>query len=95
MAPLGADCRLDLPRAARRGMVHSVRALLAPLLPTDDPGAFRPRSVAAITEALMAACGTADAVVAARAPIGLESPVFLILLVLLGLLTQAAWMHAT
>ncbi|MGK2256458.1 hypothetical protein [Brevundimonas aurantiaca] len=38
---------------------------------------------------------TADAVVAARAPIGLESPVFLILLVLLGLLTQAAWMHAT
>jgi hypothetical protein len=38
---------------------------------------------------------TADAVVAARAPIGLESPVILILLVLLGLLTQAAWMHAT
>ena len=38
---------------------------------------------------------TADAVVAARAPIGLESPVTLIILVLLGLLTQAAWMPAT
>ncbi|MCC4295452.1 hypothetical protein [Brevundimonas aurantiaca] len=38
---------------------------------------------------------TAEAVAAVRAPIGLESPVFLILLVLLGLLTQAAWMHAT
>jgi hypothetical protein len=38
---------------------------------------------------------TAQAVVAVRAPNGLEAPVFLILLVLLGLLTQAAWMHAT
>lgn len=38
---------------------------------------------------------TAEAVAAVRAPIGLESPVTLILLVLLGLLTQAAWMHAT
>ncbi|WP_156363104.1 hypothetical protein [Brevundimonas sp. Leaf168] len=38
---------------------------------------------------------TAKAVVAVRAPVGLESPVFLINLVLLGLLTQAAWMHAT
>ncbi|MEN5362634.1 MULTISPECIES: hypothetical protein [Brevundimonas] len=38
---------------------------------------------------------TAKAVAAVRAPVGLESPVFLILLVLLGLLTQAAWMHAT
>ena len=38
---------------------------------------------------------TAEAVAVARAPIGLEAPVFLITLVLLGLLTQAAWMHAT
>ena len=38
---------------------------------------------------------TAQAVAAVRAPVDLESPVFLILLVLLGLLTQAAWMHAT
>lgn len=38
---------------------------------------------------------TAKAVAAVRAPVGLEGPVFLILLVLLGLLTQAAWMHAT
>ena len=38
---------------------------------------------------------TAKAVAAVRAPVGLESPVFLITLVLLGLLTQAAWMHAT
>lgn len=37
----------------------------------------------------------AKAVAAVRAPVGLESPVFLITLVLLGLLTQAAWMHAT
>ena len=38
---------------------------------------------------------TAQAVAAVCAPVGVESPVFLILLVLLGLLTQAAWMHAT
>ncbi|WP_395944596.1 hypothetical protein [Brevundimonas sp.] len=38
---------------------------------------------------------TAKAVAAVRAPIGLEAPISLILLVLLGLLTQAAWMHAT
>ncbi len=38
---------------------------------------------------------TAEAVAVTRAPIGLEAPVFLITLVLLGLLTQAAWMHAT
>ena len=38
---------------------------------------------------------TAKAVAAVRAPVGLEGPVFLITLVLLGLLTQAAWMHAT
>ena len=38
---------------------------------------------------------TAQSVAAVRAPVGLESPVVLILLVLLGLLTQAAWMHAT
>ncbi|WP_295208093.1 hypothetical protein [uncultured Brevundimonas sp.] len=38
---------------------------------------------------------TAKAVAAVRAPVGLESPVFLISLVLLGLLTQAAWLHAT
>jgi len=38
---------------------------------------------------------TAKAVATVRAPFGLESPVFLITLVLLGLLTQAAWMHAT
>ena len=38
---------------------------------------------------------TAKAVAAVRAPVGLESPVFLITLVLLSLLTQAAWMHAT
>ena len=38
---------------------------------------------------------TAKAVAAVRAPIGLESPVTLIILVLLGLLTQAAWMPAT
>jgi hypothetical protein len=38
---------------------------------------------------------TAKAVAAVRAPVSLESPVLLITLVLLGLLTQAAWMHAT
>ncbi|WP_291535837.1 hypothetical protein [Brevundimonas sp.] len=38
---------------------------------------------------------TAKAVAAVRAPISLEAPIFLITLVLLGLLTQAAWMHAT
>ena len=38
---------------------------------------------------------TAKAVAAVRAPVGLESPVVLITLVLLGLLTHAAWMHAT
>ena len=38
---------------------------------------------------------TAKAVAAVRAPVGLESPVFLITLMLFGLLTQAAWMHAT
>lgn len=38
---------------------------------------------------------TAKAVAAVRAPVDLERPVFLIALVLLGLLTQAAWMHAT
>ena len=38
---------------------------------------------------------TAKAVAAVRAQVGLESPVFLITIVLLGLLTQAAWMHAT
>ncbi|MCK6103727.1 MULTISPECIES: hypothetical protein [unclassified Brevundimonas] len=38
---------------------------------------------------------TAKAVAAIRAPVGLQSPVFLITLVLLGLLTQAAWMHVT
>jgi hypothetical protein len=38
---------------------------------------------------------TAKSAGAVRAPVGLESPVFLITLVLLGLLTQAAWMHAT
>jgi len=38
---------------------------------------------------------TAKTAAAARAPVGLESPVFLISLVLLGLLTQAAWMHVT
>lgn len=38
---------------------------------------------------------TAKAVAVVRAPIALESPVTLIILVLLGLLTQAAWMHAT
>jgi len=38
---------------------------------------------------------TAKTAAAVRAPVGLESPVFLISLVLLGLLTQAAWMHTT
>ncbi|WEK40212.1 MAG: hypothetical protein P0Y50_01010 [Candidatus Brevundimonas colombiensis] len=38
---------------------------------------------------------TAKAVATIRAPIGLEGPISLILLVLLGLLTQAAWMPAT
>ena len=38
---------------------------------------------------------TASAVAAIRAPIGVEAPIFLTLLVLLGLLTQAAWMPAT
>jgi hypothetical protein len=47
-----------------------------------------------MTRDMMKGC-TAKAVAAVRVPIGLERPVFLILLVLLGLLTQAAWMHAT
>ncbi|MFN3837949.1 MAG: hypothetical protein ACK4MI_09595 [Brevundimonas sp.] len=38
---------------------------------------------------------TASAVATIRAPIGVEAPIFLTLLVLLGLLTQAAWMPAT
>ncbi|MBA4807816.1 hypothetical protein [Brevundimonas sp.] len=50
--------------------------------------------MAMMTRDMMKGC-TAKAVAAVRAPTGLESPVFLILLVLLGLLTQAAWMHAT
>ncbi|GLK47271.1 hypothetical protein GCM10017620_02440 [Brevundimonas intermedia] len=50
--------------------------------------------VATMTRDMMKGC-TAQAAAAVRAPIGLESPVFLILLVLLGLLMQAAWMHAT
>lgn len=50
--------------------------------------------VATMTRDMMKGC-TAKAVAAVRAPIGLESPIFLITLVLLGLLTQAAWMHAT
>jgi hypothetical protein len=47
-----------------------------------------------MTRDMMKGC-TAQAAATVRATIGLESPVFLILLVLLGLLTQAAWMHAT
>ncbi|MBJ7318796.1 MAG: hypothetical protein KJ728_01950 [Alphaproteobacteria bacterium] len=50
--------------------------------------------MATMTRDMMKGC-TAQAAATVRAPIGLESPVFLILLVLLGLLTQAAWMHAT
>ena len=49
----------------------------------------------AVTTRDMTKGRTAEAVDAVRAPIGLEVPVTLILLVLLGLLTQAAWMHAT
>jgi len=47
-----------------------------------------------MTRALMKG-RTAKAVAAVRAPIGLEALTVLILTVLLGLLTQAAWMYAT
>ena len=54
----------------------------------------REPSVATTTRDMMKG-RTAKAVAAVRAPISLEAPIFLITLVLLGLLTQAAWMHAT